>query len=67
MIIMRKILLIFISAFVLNLIWENLHSFLYESYMGGKITEFILLRATLADAIMITVIILPFRPCGASA
>ncbi len=28
--------------------------------MGSKITESILLRATLADAVMITIIILPF-------
>lgn len=28
--------------------------------MGGKITEFVLLRATLADAIMITIVALPF-------
>jgi len=57
---MKKILLIFVSAFILNAVWENLHSFLYDNYMGGKITESILLRATLADAIMIILITLPF-------
>ena len=57
---MRKITYIFFISFALNLIWENLHVFLYDNYMGGKITEFILLRATLGDAIMITVISLPF-------
>jgi len=57
---MKKVLVIFVSAFVLNLVWENLHSFLYGNYMGSKITESILLRATLADAVMITIIILPF-------
>ena len=56
----QRIFLIFIIAFVLNLIWENLHSFLYDNYMGGKITELILLRAALADAAIITVITLPF-------
>lgn len=57
---MKKILLIFVTAFVFNAIWENLHSVLYDNYMGGKITEFILLRATLADAMMIAIITLPF-------
>jgi|SRR3989344_7611971 len=57
---MKKILIIFVTAFVLNLVWENLHSLLYDNYMGGKITEFILLRATLADAVMIVLITLPF-------
>ena len=57
---MKKILSIFVIAFVLNAIWENLHSFLYAAYRGGKITEFILLRATLADAVIITIIALPF-------
>ncbi|MEX2014036.1 MAG: hypothetical protein WD896_01630 [Parcubacteria group bacterium] len=57
---LKRILLIFIIAFVLNAVWENLHSLLYDNYMGGEITQFILLRATLADAIMITVITLPF-------
>ncbi|MDO8590101.1 MAG: hypothetical protein Q7R69_02415 [bacterium] len=57
---MKKILLILTAAFILNAVWENLHSFLYDNYMGGKITELILLRATLADAVMITIITLPF-------
>ncbi|MCC7160463.1 hypothetical protein IT399_01955 [Candidatus Nomurabacteria bacterium] len=57
---MKKIIFIFITAFVLNAIWENLHSFLYDNYMGGKITEFILLRASLFDALLITLISLPF-------
>lgn len=57
---MKKIIFIFINAFVLNAIWENLHSFLYDNYMGGKITEFILLRASLFDALLITLISLPF-------
>ena len=57
---MKKILLIFATAFILNAVWENLHAFLYDNYMGDKITELVLLRATLADAVMITVIALPF-------
>ena len=57
---MKRISLIFFIAFVLNVIWENLHSFLYANYMGGKITEFILFRATLFDAVIITLIVLPF-------
>ncbi len=57
---MKKVLIVFLAAFVLNLVWENLHSFLYDNYMGGKITELILLRATLADAVMVTIIALPF-------
>lgn len=57
---MKKIILIFVIAFVLNLIWENLHSVLYDNYMGGKITEFILLKATLADAFIIIIIVFPF-------
>ncbi len=56
----KRIFFIFITAFILNLIWENLHAVLYANYMGGKITEFILLRATLSDAIYIVLITLPF-------
>lgn len=51
---------IFFFAFVLNFVWENLHSLLYENYMGRPITEFILLRATLADAVMIAAVAFPF-------
>lgn len=49
----KKILFIFIYAFLLNWIWENLHSFLYAHYRGSEITQWILLRATLFDAIFI--------------
>lgn len=51
---------IFVSAFVLNAVWENLHSLLYLNYKGAEITEIILLRAALADALMITAMSLPF-------
>ena len=57
---MKKISLIFIYSFILNAIWENLHVFLYDNYMGGEITEFILIRASIFDAILITIISLPF-------
>lgn len=57
---MKKIILIFFIAFILNLIWENLHSVLYDNYKGGEITQFILLRATLSDAIYIVFMVLPF-------
>lgn len=56
----KKLILIFILAFLLNFIWENLHAFLYDNYIGGQITEFILFRASLADAVIITLISLPF-------
>lgn len=57
---MKKTSVIFLLAFLLNLVWENLHSLLYDNYMGGEITEFILIRASLFDAILITLILLPF-------
>ena len=56
----KRIAALFSIAFVLNLAWENAHAFLYSAYQGGAITELVLLRATLADAIMITAIALPF-------
>lgn len=57
---MKKLPIIFSLAFVLNLIWENLHAFLYLNYKGGEITQFILVRASLFDAFLITIISLPF-------
>lgn len=54
---MKRIFLIFISAFFLNLLWENLHSVLYVSYRGQTITEINLLRAALFDAVFITVLL----------
>lgn len=57
---LRLIPSIFLLSLLLNLIWEHLHSLLYAGYRGGGITEFILIRASLADAIMITVLALPF-------
>lgn len=57
---MKKLSLIFLISFVFNLAWEHLHSLLYAGYKGGAITEFILFRASLADAVMITIVALPF-------
>ncbi len=57
---LKKLSLIFFISLILNAIWENLHVFLYDNYMGGEITEFILLRASIADAIIITTISIPF-------
>lgn len=49
----RKWSLVFIIAFGLNLIWENLHAVLYIHYQGGEITRLVLLRAAFIDALMI--------------
>lgn len=49
----RKWTLVFIIAFGLNLIWENLHAVFYIHYQGGEITRFILLYAALVDALII--------------
>ncbi len=57
---MQRLLYIFFIAFGTNAIWENLHVFLYVHYKGGEITQFILLRATVWDAVMISVLALPF-------
>ena len=53
---MKKLLLIFLCAFALNWIWENLHSRLYYLPSGEPITQYILLRATFFDAIFITLL-----------
>lgn len=52
----KKYFYIFITAFVLNLIWENIHSIFYLNYKGGEITQFILARASLTDAVFILII-----------
>lgn len=57
---MKRLLTIFLISFLLNFVWENLHSLLYASYMGGDITQFILFHASLGDAVMITIVCLPF-------
>ena len=57
---MKKVFFVFFLSFLFNLIWENLHSYLYAGYMGGAITEAILLRASVGDAVIITLLSLPF-------
>lgn len=57
---MKRVVFIFLTAFILNVIWENAHALLYSNYMGGEITEFILIRASLFDAVVITAMLLPF-------
>ena len=58
---MNKWFLVFIYSFGLNLIWENAHKFLYIHYKGGVITEFILTRAALVDALIILGLIVTLR------
>ena len=52
--------LVFGSSFSLNFLWEHFHSLLYVHYKGGPITDLILLRATLGDAVMLTTLAVPF-------
>jgi len=54
---LKSLALIFFTAFSLNLIWENLHSVLYQQYQGSLITEWILIRATLADAVILLALV----------
>ena len=51
---MKKLVVIFIIAFLLNWVWENLHSILYLHYQGEAITQLVLLRASFFDAFFIT-------------
>jgi len=53
---MKRLLAIFAVSFALNFVWEHAHAFLYAAYQGGPLTGFILLRAALGDAIIITVL-----------
>lgn len=53
----RKFIFVFITAFLLNWLWENLHSVFYASYREGSITSFILFRAAIFDALVVLVII----------
>lgn len=57
---LRDLALFFAVSFVLNAVWEHAHSLLYASYQGGPITEFILLRASVGDAVILTALALPF-------
>ena len=51
----RRIVLIFTIAFALNALWEFWHAQFYIHYQSGAITAFILLRAALVDAAIITI------------
>src|SRR5258708_40245324 len=55
-----KLLKVFALSFVLNLAWENAHAMLYTSHLDQPITECTLIVATLGDAIMLSVLALPF-------
>jgi hypothetical protein len=54
------LLRIFLLSFALNFVWEHLHAPFYLSYKAQPITDFILFRATLGDAVILTVLALPF-------
>ena len=58
--IIRQLLIIFTAAFALNFVWEHWHSVFYLHYQGQEITNLILARAALFDAIFITALALPF-------
>ena len=57
----KKIISVIILAFLLNWIWENLHSYLYVHYQGGPITQALLARAAFIDAFFITTLWLFFQ------
>ncbi|MDP3729769.1 MAG: hypothetical protein Q8R26_03435 [bacterium] len=52
----KKLVLIFILAFVANSVWEYLHAPLYIHYRGDAITSLILFRAALFDAVFTTLL-----------
>ena len=58
---MKTYLKIFFFAFLFNFLWENLHAPLYLYYRGGAITELILARAALVDALIILLLVLTSR------
>jgi hypothetical protein len=45
---------VFLLSFILNLFWENAHARLYVQHLNKKITERVLIIATLGDAVIIT-------------
>jgi hypothetical protein len=55
-----RLCVVFAISFALNFVWEHLHSVLYVHYKGGPITDFILFRATLGDALFLTALSIPF-------
>jgi hypothetical protein len=58
---MKTYLKVSFFAFILNFLWENLHAPLYLHYRGEAITELILVRAALVDAIFILSLVLISR------
>lgn len=52
----KKLALIFITAFLLNAVWEHSHHVLYVHYQGEAITSLILFRAALFDALIISIL-----------
>lgn len=57
---MESVVEIFLLALVSDFLWQHAHVSLYRHYKGGKITEFILLRAILFDAVTIILLSIPF-------
>lgn len=55
---LKKLATVFVLAFLLNWVWEMTHSVLYLNYQGRSVTYFILFRAALGDAVIISVLIL---------
>jgi hypothetical protein len=55
-----SLLSVFVLSFGLDVFWENAHSVLYASYQNQPITELVLLRASLGDALILTLMALPF-------
>ena len=53
----KKLFSVFLIAFALNLIWEFAHSVFYESYRGGEVTNFILVRAAVWDGVFIAALV----------
>ena len=56
----RRLTIIFVLAFALDWLWENLHAPLYLNYKGGPVTEWILTRAAFWDAVIITALAIIF-------
>jgi len=56
----KKLFIIFIISFLLNFVWENLHSYLYFHPNGEMMTQGMLFRATLFDALFITLLSMLF-------
>ena len=54
----KKIIALFTVAFLINWIWEILHSKLYIHYQNGEITNFILFQAAVLDGLIILLIVL---------